>query len=370
MGTRPAPREYRGWIPVKGSALGDSEKVFLKWLTREKEAIDALLTSSLDAGLIAPSGILSLTEEEALHSDLARALRQPLKEFLLRGGKRIRPIIMKLCHLAVSGKDGLREALLIPELIHTGTLIVDDIEDSSLLRRGKPALHTLIGEDLAINAGNYLYFSHSRLLKDVTAEQRAKALSLITVEMEKLHLGQALDILWHSAASRIPSEKEYLTMCRLKTGTLMRLAAKLGALLGGGNPQQIEALGAYAENLGVAFQIRDDTLNVKPGQAWGKEYGEDILEGKRSLLVVRTLEVATQEDKAALTAILDSHAADARGIRDAVALFTKYDSFDYADGLAQKLVDDACLILKQAVPESAARSKLSQLAKFSISRKI
>jgi geranylgeranyl pyrophosphate synthase len=162
-------------------------------------------------------------------------------------------------------------------------LAVDDIEDDSKLRRGKPCLHLIYGTDVAINAGNgmlHLCFNsqplHSLLIvivsvsgmyffplvvfRDLKKKGFAdatinKCYELYSEEMIKLHFGQGLDIWWHTGKGN-PSADEYLQMCAYKTGTLARLSAKLSAIISGGSEAQAEAIGKFAETIGVAFQIQ------------------------------------------------------------------------------------------------------------------
>ncbi len=346
----------------------------MKWFALDRQNINEIIKEFLE--VILPKHLRTCAyrfknTEESLVQDFELSLLQPLRDFILREAKRVRPLLMNLSYRSVGASGELGHLILIPELIHNGTLIIDDIEDCSLLRRGKPALHTLVGTDVALNAGNYLYFCYHHLLKDCTLSCREGILRLVTEEMAHLHIGQSLDILWHQGAQGkdVPTETEYILMCKLKTGTLMRLAAKLGALLGGGTQQQIDAIGTYAETLGIAFQIKDDILNVQPTLEWGKEKGEDIREGKMSLLVVRTAEVASSQDRKTLLRILTSHTDDYRQIHQAISLFEKYDSFDYAERVARLMVKDACKTLIDTLPSTKAREKLLQLAKFTVLRK-
>ncbi|MFH0715022.1 MAG: polyprenyl synthetase family protein, partial [Candidatus Diapherotrites archaeon] len=164
------------------------------------------------------------------------SLSKPIWDLLDRGGKRWRPALMMMAYEAVSGKKG--EEILkytpIVEMIHNGTLMVDDVEDDSALRRGAPCVHKIYGVDIAVNAGNAMYYFPLALLinnTELDAEKKAKLYDIATQEMINLSAGQGMDIYWHRGQKSEISEQQYLQMCAYKTGTLARMAGKLGAVL-------------------------------------------------------------------------------------------------------------------------------------------
>ncbi len=299
---------------------------------------------------------------------LTKAISEPVWNFLERGGKRWRPILMLVCCDAVGGNS--KAALpftVIPELIHNGTLIVDDIEDNSDLRRGKPVLHKLFGVDIAVNAGNAIYFLPYIAIRDskLPAEAKSKAYDITSTQLLKCHLGQAIDIYWHSGKSeKIPTEEEYLQMCANKSGSLACMAAKLGAHIGGGSESQIEALGNFGETLGVVFQIQDDILNISENSSIGKELGDDIKEGKRTLMVIHTLNIASESDKARLLEILNTHTKDEKLLTEAIELIKKHNSIEYAKKTAARLVEAAWKNLDEILQPSDAKKELRALAEL------
>jgi octaprenyl-diphosphate synthase len=182
------------------------------------------------------------------------------------------------------------------EFCHNASLIHDDIEDSSDLRRGKPAVHLIYGIDTAINSGSFFYFLPLSCIGgwEAPAERKEKVFAVWGEYMRRLHLGQAMDIHWHRNFESLPSLEEYYTMCGLKTGCLARLAAVLGVLsaIPGGTAadrarrdKAALALGEAAEKLGIGFQILDDVKNLSTGLP-GKKRGDDVVEGKKSLPVL------------------------------------------------------------------------------------
>ncbi|MDH3352921.1 MAG: polyprenyl synthetase family protein, partial [Nanoarchaeota archaeon] len=198
------------------------------------------------------------------------SISKPIWDLLDRGGKRWRPFLMELSHHATGGHENIDKFLPIPEIIHNGTLMIDDIEDNSETRRGKPCIHKIYGEDISINAGNMMYYISTIDISknELKTETKVKIYELINEEMIKLHFGQGMDIFWHRN-EKVPNEKQYLQMCAYKTGTLARMSAKLGAILANASNERTNALGKFAESIGVAFQIQDDILNISPGKDWG-----------------------------------------------------------------------------------------------------
>lgn len=299
----------------------------------------------------------------------------PAWNFLDRGGKRWRPVLMLAVNQALNGER--RKALKltpIPELIHNGTIIVDDIEDFSETRRGKPALHLLFGEDIAINVGNTLYFLPLLVLtnsKIFSEKQRIEFYELYFREMVRLSFGQALDIFWHKGNKKIVSEKEYLQMCLFKTGVLARFSAKLGAIAANTEKKMVELIGLFGESLGVGFQIQDDVLNLVPAsKKWGKDIGEDITEGKRSLPVIHALKKLNKKEKTELLKILDKHTKNKTQIKKAIHLIQKTGAIEYSQQLAKKFVQESWEKLNKVLPENQGKKKLKAFADFAVERKI
>ncbi|MBU4480894.1 polyprenyl synthetase family protein [Patescibacteria group bacterium] len=305
------------------------------------------------------------------------SLAKPIWEFLSRGGKRWRPALFLLITEAIGGDvKKVKDFVVIPELIHNGTIIIDDIMDQGETRRGKPCLHKIFGVDVALNAGNFLYFLSLLALiktkKKFEPEILIRAYETYIQEMLNLSLGQGTDIYWHKGFGEKIDEKEYLQMCVFKTGCLSRLAAKLAVILSGGNDELAEKLGSMAEAIGVAFQIQDDILDLsligKERKKFGKSYGNDIKEGKRTLLVIHALKMAGQKDKKRLIEILNNHTDDAAEIKEAIGLIKKYDSIEYAGRISKKIVSDAWQDADKLLPESKAKKRLRGFVNYLIER--
>lgn len=231
--------------------------------------------------------VFSVLPEGADPAYAARLL-EPCRNLLLLGGKRWRPLLLVLsCELAGSAPEAAYPLVPAVEFAHTASLIHDDIEDCAEERRGKPCAHLAYGTDTAINSASWLYFHAQTCIAAYEAAPglKLRLFSILNRELRRLHLGQAMDIQWHRDHSFIPSREQYECMVRLKTGTLACLAAETGSAAGGAEEEEIRWLGKIASDAGAAFQILDDVKNLTQGNP-GKQRGDDIVEGKKSLPVV------------------------------------------------------------------------------------
>jgi octaprenyl-diphosphate synthase len=183
------------------------------------------------------------------------------------------------------------------ELCHNASLIHDDIEDKSPERRGKPAVHVLYGEDVAINTGAFLYFLAGRCIdrSALSDTEKLRAYQTWSRYMRRLHLGQSMDIGWHRDSDTFPSEELYYTMCRLKTGCLAAFAVEIGAIAAN-NDAQTANLRKAALEFGVGFQILDDVKNLK-GDIKGKNKADDLVEGKKSLPILLYVNSGSENER-------------------------------------------------------------------------
>ncbi len=363
--------------------MPDSNKIktgkFIEYLKELKPQIDAVIEQYMprqasekwtNFAFEKPHYAYSL---EAAESSLIK----PFWELMDRGGKRWRPVLFLLITEAVGGDlKKVEDIVMIPEVIHNGSLIVDDIEDKGELRRGKPCVHRMFGVDVAINAGNFMFFYPLlALIKNrdkFKPEILVKAYETYVQEMINIHLGQGTDIFWHNGKASDIREEEYLQMCAFKTGCLSRMSAKLAVILSGGSDDLIEAAGRVAEAMGVAFQIQDDILDIV-GEKFAKGkggLGMDITEGKRTLMVIHTLEKATEEDRKRLIEILNKHTEDAKERREAIEIIKKYSSIEYAKERAKEIMRQAWAETDKLLVASPAKERLKEFVNYLIERKI
>lgn len=210
-------------------------------------------------------------------------LYAPLAAFLARSGKLLRARLVQHGWRLAGGRGEAPHTLcLLPEILHSASLIVDDIQDGAATRRGGPALHREIGLERALNAANWLYFWPYSLLDELrlsTARRRA-CVELITATLLDCHRGQALDLgaqVWALAQDELPTL--VAEQCRLKTGRLTALCVGLGALAAGARPRRIDTLQRFGEQVGVALQMLDDLTAVLLPARHDKA-GEDLAAGR------------------------------------------------------------------------------------------
>jgi geranylgeranyl diphosphate synthase type I len=212
---------------------------------------------------------------------------------LTAGGKRLRPAMLFLAADAVRKGSAfdLMPAALAVELIHSFTLIHDDIMDQDAERRGVPTVHTLWDEPTAILAGDVLHAQAFEFLcrTPATDSARVRAVSLLAHTCAEICNGQHRDMAFEEQEE--VSEVEYLEMVRKKTGSLYAAAASMGAILAGGKPMQADALYQFGLTTGIAFQIQDDLIDLTvPSSVSGKDRGSDLREGKKTLIAIRARE--------------------------------------------------------------------------------
>ena len=309
--------------------------------------------------------------ENALDTLDPENLHSASNHIIKAGGKKIRPALVLLTAEAVGGnrKWAYKTAAAV-ELIHTFSLIHDDIMDGDEMRRGMPAVHTLWGEPMAILAGDVLFSKAFELVtqtqaEDIPSENVITALKTVVDSCIKICEGQALDMDFEGKLD--VKEEDYLKMIYKKTAALIAAATKSGAIIGGGSEEQVEALSQYGELIGMAFQIQDDYLDViSDEEELGKPVGSDIVEGKMTLMVVHTLEAATDADKEELISILES--GDESNTNRAIEIFNKYDSITYARDIALENVNQAKKLLDM-MDDSPAKEALYNLADFVLERK-
>jgi len=310
---------------------------------------------------------------------LNKAIAEPIWEILDRGGKRWRPaLFLLICEALGKKSEDHLDFAIIPEVVHNGTLIIDDIEDASELRRGKPCTYRIYGVDVAVNAGNAMYYFPLLPLMEKKAQIPPEKLrdlyEVYVLEMINLSMGQAMDIAWHKGIADADEldEEDYMQMCTYKTGTLARMAAKLAAVLAGANRELVEKLGRFAESIGVAFQMQDDVLDLTGMEFAEKKggRGQDITEGKRTLVVIHTLKKARKADKKRLVQILGMHTSD-QALRDeAISIMQKYNAIEHVRHTAARIVEESWGEAEKNLPASEAKEKLKAFAEFLIRRNI
>jgi len=349
--------------------------VLAEWRPVVDEAIEEMLPRDIDADYLTDFfGEATYTYDPPA---MQHALADPIWELLDRGGKRWRAILFLIMVEAFGAdpEDYLPYAT-IPEILHNGTIIVDDVEDEARMRRGDPALHHVHGTDVALNAGNAMYFIPLKVIDrnsgDLSPTQRLEAYEMLTHELNRTHLGQGMDICWHNTKEVTVDEPHYFEMCACKTGCLARIVARLAAIVTDRDDDVERAVARYAEDMSVAFQIGDDILDIEHtlDQAgdFGKEFGNDIREGKKTLMVIHAAREAPPEDVARLEEILWADENTEAEILEAIDIMHSVDAVDYARDRAHELAERARDHLDPLDLEPEPEAQLREFTRFVIER--
>jgi len=310
---------------------------------------------------------------------IQEALADPIWDLLERGGKRWRAVLF-LVFVDAFGEDPdeFLPYACIPEILHNGTIIVDDVEDGAEMRRGDRALHLDHGVDVALNAGNAMYFLPLKIITrdpgDLPADIRLRAYEMLMDELNRTHLGQGMDICWHNHERITVTEAQYLEMCACKTGCLGRIVARLAAIVTGQDVETEQAVADYAERMSVAFQIADDVLDVETsmesGGDFGKAAGNDIREGKKTLMSIHAAEHAPPEQVARMEELLWAETNTDAEVQEVVDILAEAGSVGYARKQARTLSEHAieCIDSLDLDPEPAER--LAAFARFVVEREV
>lgn len=268
--------------------------------------------------------------EKAYVSRKPKSLYEPINYILQGGGKRIRPFLVLCCAHSVGKKfSDVANASLAVEILHNFTLVHDDIMDKAPKRRGRATLHIRNDVDTAILAGDIMaVLAYEALLKDCGKDSK-EVISIFTNGILEICEGQGLDKDFELRSS--VSIKEYKEMIYKKTAALIEMCCLIGAHLGKGKKEEIKALGIYGKNLGMAFQIQDDLLDILADEKeFGKTIGGDLVEGKKTYLFLRALEKAKGKDKKMLLNVIHKKGIARKDIGVYEKLYRKLDVIEDA----------------------------------------
>lgn len=310
---------------------------------------------------------------------LSRTLFQPIREISDRGGKSWRSYAALACCEVVQGDSRkFAQWLAMPELMHVGSLIVDDVQDRSTVRRGGPACHVIHGEPLAINAGTAAYFLLHQLLMGVPLDPHKK-LRIYDLYFEALragHAGQALDLdgpddLMPEAVRSGDNTTlmERVRACHLlKTGAPAGALARMGGVAGGGTDPQVDALGHFFESLGLAFQIMDDVLNLRGFKSELKTRGEDIVNGTITLPVAKAMGLLDRSHREWLYRVLRAPEKSPLMVFRAVRLLESCGATQACVDEAARLVESAWTAAVPLLKPSVSRVMLRAFGWFVLNR--
>lgn len=226
-------------------------------------------------------------------------LYNPIEYSLAGGGKRLRPLLLLLSCEAFSGNHkAALDAAAAVEVFHNFTLLHDDIMDHSPMRRGKPSVAARWGENVAILSGDAMLITAYRLLCGTPAPMLGRVMEVFNTMAVGVCEGQQYDMDFETRQK--VSVVEYMRMIELKTSVLLAGSAMIGALIGGASEADAKKLYKYAIELGLAFQLQDDLLDSYGDERLGKPIGGDILEGKKTYLMITAMSHASEEEREVL----------------------------------------------------------------------
>ncbi len=340
---------------------------------------------------------MRLQTESELKDQFERALRvflddytspaelyDPIHYLMKAGGKRVRPMLTLLSCQAVANEGTLlplvqregvgsefvgstaMDAAIAVELIHNFTLVHDDIMDRSDLRRGQPTVHVKWSESAAILSGDVMIGLATRaLLRSAShAKQPLTVVDAFSTGIVDVCDGQALDLALMSR--RDVSIDDYFDMISKKTAKLLEMSAVVGALVGGADDATTERLRAFAGGIGIAFQLQDDLLDLIGTEDFGKAQGGDVVEGKRTWLMLRAETLMPSSEL-----ILDFYANNGlprERVADVINMMHEAGVIDEARSLIERTTLDAFAHLHQ-LPQSPARIMLEELANNLVARR-
>jgi geranylgeranyl diphosphate synthase type I len=299
------------------------------------------------------------------------SLLKPSLHLVKAGGKRIRPVLVLLAYKSLGGdnEEDVAKIAALVECLHTFSLIHDDLIDKSDFRRGVPTVHVKFGPEIALLTGDYLLQLIYKIVCEVSAfdsKTLLRTVNELSVCSLKMIQGELMDIEFETKSSI--NEDEYIKMARAKTGKLIEHSMRIGAILAGASHSIIEQFGEFGSLLGLAYQIRDDVLDLKePHKKWGKPVGNDIKEGKRTLIVIHALSHASPTDRDIILNHLGNRNLTRKQVLEVIMLLNKYGSIEYGESLSVSFIRKAKGFLKP-LRDSEYKKMLTAIADAAISR--
>jgi geranylgeranyl pyrophosphate synthase len=361
-----APVRGAGWVERKGFRFERLDDFFSAASSLVRKGVEEIMPlepsqRQLQELMVRVDGRRCVEGLDA--RQLGQALVRPVREIIDRGGKAWRSYAALACIDVVGGDSrNFLHWLAIPEILHVGSLVVDDVEDRSEVRRGGATSHVIFGEALAINAGTAAYFiAEPPVAKDnLSAETKVRIYQLYFDGMRAGHAGQALDlagladVVARAVDTGDVAELEGRVLCihRLKTALPAGTLARIGAILGGGSDTQIEGVGNFFEAIGLAFQIIDDVLNLRGFKGDLKAKGEDVSQGKVTLPVVKAMGKLPLAQRQALIQLIASKPQEAETVQRVIAQLEEVGAIDACVAQAREVVEAAWKRLDPLIEDS------------------
>ena len=310
---------------------------------------DDLVAIEQELGRDSASGVSTITE-------IAEYLREG-------GGKRIRPSLLLLsAHmLGYQGPSAIRLGTVV-EMVHTATLVHDDIIDGADRRRGRPSANTAWGNEKCVLAGDWLYMQAFRMALE---EKNLRVLDLLIGLTQQMVEGELLQI---QKLGKAVSEAEYYDLIYRKTACLFAVSMRLGALLAGASDAVEASLAAYGRAVGLAFQIVDDVLDLTgTEEVLGKPVASDLREGKATLSVIHSTDHGTAQDRQAIQRVLDDRSFENVSRQQIRDILVRNGSVEYAMSIAGRYAKQSLQALAP-LPDSEFKRALLWLPDFVVAR--
>jgi len=303
--------------------------------------------------------------EENIQSEVP--LVYEVSKYLLgSGGKRLRPSVLLLasgsCGL-LEGKERIKAAAAL-ELIHTATLLHDDVVDDAEVRRGKTSSNLEFGNKPTVLVGDFMLAKALGLIQECGNLELIKA---VTDASAKLAEGQVLEVMSGKNMVEITEEICFAIM-EFKTASLIESCGKIGGILAGSENGNVKGLSDYGLHIGLAFQLIDDALDYSSTEeVFGKQVGQDILEGKMTLPLFYSIEKASGDEKEEIKIILDKEIPEENEVDHLRNIVEKYNGVEITKDVARKYVASAKDSISQ-IPSNQYKDSLSSLADFVVDR--
>ncbi len=280
------------------------------------------------------------------------------------GGKRLRPALLLLSSGACGyqGDAAIRLGAVV-EIIHTATLVHDDVIDKADTRRGKPSINQRWGNQTSVLAGDWLYMQAFNL----ALRERNFAILDLLIELTQMMVeGELMQLEW--IGNLDVTEDEHLSLVHRKTAYLFSVCARLGAILSGADPAQEQRLGDYGWNLGMAFQLVDDLLDFTASERiLGKPVGNDLREGKVTLPLILALKQCKPDERSAIQRVVDDKAYDRTSLAAVLAMLHKYGTIQRVRSRALEYIENSVSQLSP-LPDSNYKRALYSVTEWVVDR--
>lgn len=289
-------------------------------------------------------------------------IREVIEYVLSCGGKRVRPMVLLLTAHAL-GEPSAKHINLaaVIELIHTATLLHDDVVDSSTLRRGNKTAHMIWGSNTSVLVGDFLY---SRAFQLVVGLDNTQIMKIFAEATHYIAEGEILQLINCNNADA--TEEFYFDIIRRKTGRLFEIASQLAAILSDASNEQIEGLRQYGESLGLAYQLIDDVLDYSmSADETGKNIGQDIADGKATLPLIYAMRQSSGNDLALIREAIKSGSSEQ--LDEIMRIIKATNAIDYTAKAAKSYATKAKQGL-ESLPASKYKTAMEQLADFVVDR--